>query len=72
VIVSQCIGSRFSLGFHDLEVVGLGQTPSEDDDQDWGTCTEPEQASPAMRGGWDKGAIESCGEEVTRGITHLE
>lgn len=55
------ISAGFS-GFDTLSVgTGLGQAESENDDQDWWAGTEPEERSPAMWGGVDKGACKCSG-----------
>jgi hypothetical protein len=55
-----------------LEVgVCLGETETEDDDQDWWAGAEPEQWAPSVAYGIDEGACEDRSHKIAEGITLL-
>lgn len=67
-----CPVSGLSLRLNDLEVVRFGQIYTPHYKQHWNTGTKPEQASPAVGGGWYQRSVEYRCEEVTNCVSLLE
>jgi len=64
--------SSLSFGFGDEEEVCFREAEAPDDEEDRWASAEPEETAPAVRCGWDEGAVEDCCQEIADGISLLK
>lgn len=54
------------------ESLGLGETQTEDDDEDGRASSEPVEGSPAVGGGVDQAARERSSQQISEGVALLQ